>query len=227
MPGFEPGTSPTRTARATRLRYTPNGNRVSEPMRVLCLGLDGADYDLVRKLLAQGRLPTLARLSRAGNVRAAQVDDSGLHADRMVVVPHRAQPGRATASSPSPRIPTEEAAGLENAASRAGAPLWRYLGAAGIRSAFVTVPFTHPPEPLSGMIVTGFGGPRARRSSPLGARNAILAAHPDLRVSRHPADLRTSRPRPPRSWGTSTRSRTSASSPSSSSPTSVSSASTS
>ena len=25
MPGFEPGTSPTRTARATRLRYTPLG----------------------------------------------------------------------------------------------------------------------------------------------------------------------------------------------------------
>jgi hypothetical protein len=25
VPGFEPGTSPTRTARATRLRYTPNG----------------------------------------------------------------------------------------------------------------------------------------------------------------------------------------------------------
>jgi hypothetical protein len=24
VPGFEPGTSPTRTARATRLRYTPN-----------------------------------------------------------------------------------------------------------------------------------------------------------------------------------------------------------
>jgi dinuclear metal center YbgI/SA1388 family protein len=30
VPGFEPGTSPTRTARATRLRYTPNGHRVSD-----------------------------------------------------------------------------------------------------------------------------------------------------------------------------------------------------
>ncbi|MGH3114213.1 MAG: alkaline phosphatase family protein, partial [Gaiellaceae bacterium] len=35
-------------------------------MRVLCLGLDGADYDLVRELLGQGRLPTLARLSSEG-----------------------------------------------------------------------------------------------------------------------------------------------------------------
>ena len=33
-------------------------------MRVLCFGLDGADYDLVKDLLAQGKLPTLARLSR-------------------------------------------------------------------------------------------------------------------------------------------------------------------
>ena len=35
-------------------------------MRVLCLGLDGADYDLVRRLLDGGRLPTLARLARDG-----------------------------------------------------------------------------------------------------------------------------------------------------------------
>lgn len=35
-------------------------------MRVLCFGLDGADYDLVRDLLAQGKLPTLSRLSREG-----------------------------------------------------------------------------------------------------------------------------------------------------------------
>ena len=35
-------------------------------MRLLCLGLDGADYDLVRELIANGRLPTLARLSREG-----------------------------------------------------------------------------------------------------------------------------------------------------------------
>ena len=53
----------------------------------------------------------------------------------------------------------------------------------------MTVPFTHPPEPLNGILVTGFGGPRRPEIVPLAARNAILTSHPDLRVSRHPSDL--------------------------------------
>ncbi|HVY61960.1 MAG TPA: alkaline phosphatase family protein, partial [Planctomycetota bacterium] len=36
-------------------------------MRLLVLGLDGADYDLVRRLLAEGRLPTIGRLARDGS----------------------------------------------------------------------------------------------------------------------------------------------------------------
>ena len=157
-------------------------------MRVLCLGLDGADYDLVRKLLAQGRLPTLAGLSRRGTFGALRSTIpaftptawssflTGLNPAGHGIFAFTANPNRG-------------GGGLENAASRAGAPLWRYLSAAGIRSAFVTVPFTHPPEPLSGLIVTGFGGPPRPEIVPLAARNAILSAHPDLRVSRHPADL--------------------------------------
>src|SRR5688500_6158246 len=154
-------------------------------MRVLCLGLDGADYDLVRKLLAQGRLPTLAKLSREGTFGALRSTIpaftptawssflTGLNPAGHGIFAFTANPNRGGGR-------------LENAASRAGAPLWRYLGAASVRSAFVTVPFTHPPEPLSGLIVTGFGGPRRPEIVPLPARNAILAAHPDLRASRHP-----------------------------------------
>jgi predicted AlkP superfamily phosphohydrolase/phosphomutase len=157
-------------------------------MRVLCLGLDGADYDLVHNLLAEGRLPTLARLSRKGTF--------GPLRSTIPAFTPTAWSSFLTGLNPAGHgifaftsNPNRGGGRLENAASRAGAPLWRYLGAAGIRSAFVTVPFTHPPEPLSGMIVTGFGGPRRPEIVPLAARNAILAAHPDLRVSRHPADL--------------------------------------
>jgi predicted AlkP superfamily phosphohydrolase/phosphomutase len=158
-------------------------------MRLLCLGLDGADYDLVRELLAQGRLPTLARLSSEGTF--------GPLRSTIPAFTPTAWSSFLTGLNPAGHgifaftsNPNRGGGRLENAASRGGAPLWRYLGASGIRSAFVTVPFTHPPEPLSGLIVTGFGGPRRPEIVPLDARNAILAAHPDLRVSRHPSDLR-------------------------------------
>ena len=158
-------------------------------MRVLCLGLDGADYDLVSRLLAQGRLPTLAGLAREGTFGALRSTIpaftptawssflTGLNPAGHGIFAFTANPNRGGGGR------------LESAASRAGAPLWRYLAAAGVRSAFVTVPFTHPPEPFSGLIVTGFGGPRRPEIVPLSARNAILTAHPDLRASRHPADL--------------------------------------
>jgi predicted AlkP superfamily phosphohydrolase/phosphomutase len=158
-------------------------------MRVLCLGLDGADYDLVRDLLVQGRLPSLARLSREGvfgplrstipafTPTAWSSFLTGLNPGGHGIFAFTSNPNRGGGR-------------LESAASRAGAPLWRYLGAAGVRSAFVTVPFTHPPEPVRGVLVTGFGGPRRPEIVPLSARNAILAAHPDLRTARRPADLR-------------------------------------
>ncbi|MGH3028823.1 MAG: alkaline phosphatase family protein, partial [Gaiellaceae bacterium] len=157
-------------------------------MRVLCLGLDGADYDLVRELLAQGRLPTLGRLSREGTF--------GPLRSTIPAFTPTAWSSFLTGLNPAGHgifaftsNPNRGGGRLESAASRAGAPLWRYLGAAGIRSAFVTVPFTHPAEQLSGILVTGFGGPRHPEIVPLAARNAILTSHPDLRVSRHPSDL--------------------------------------
>jgi predicted AlkP superfamily phosphohydrolase/phosphomutase len=154
-------------------------------MRVLCLGLDGADYDLVLELLPQGRLPTLARLAREGAfgpLRSTIPAFTPTAWSSLLTGLNPAGHGIFAFTS----NPNRGGGRLESAASRAGAPLWRYLGAAGIRSAFVTVPFTHPPEPLAGILVTGFGGPRHPEIVPLSARNAILAAHPDLRVSRHP-----------------------------------------
>jgi hypothetical protein len=65
-------------------------------------------------------------------------------------------------------------------------PLWRFLGAAGIRSAFITVPFTYPPEPIAGLLVTGWGGPQRPEILPALARDRIFAAHPDLVTAQSP-----------------------------------------
>jgi predicted AlkP superfamily phosphohydrolase/phosphomutase len=154
-------------------------------MRVLCLGLDGADYDLVRDLLAQGKLPTVGRLARAGTFGPLRSTIpaftptawssflTGLNPGGHGIFSFSSNPNRATGR-------------LESAASRAGTPLWRMLGAAGIRSAFVTVPFTHPPEALRGVMVTGFGGPQRPEIVPPAARAAILSSHPDLVTAHHP-----------------------------------------
>lgn len=101
-------------------------------MRVLCFGLDGADYDLVRDLLAQGKLPTRSKLSRDGAFGPLRSTIppltpvawssflTGLNPGGHGIFGFSANPQRAVMR-------------LESAANRAGAPLWRILGAAGIR----------------------------------------------------------------------------------------------
>lgn len=154
-------------------------------MRVLCLGLDGADYDLVRDLLARGRLPTLGRLAREGAF--------GPLRSTIPAVTPTAWSSFLTGLNPAGHgifnfstNPNRSPQRVESAASRAGTPLWRLLGAAGIRSAFVSIPFTYPPEPIEGILVTGYGGPSRPEILPAAARERILAAHPGLVTAHHP-----------------------------------------
>src|SRR5205823_9038982 len=46
--------------------------------------------------------------------------------------------------------------------------------------AWIPVPFTYPPEPLGGVMVSGFGGPQRPAVVPEGAAQAIARSHPDL-----------------------------------------------
>jgi predicted AlkP superfamily phosphohydrolase/phosphomutase len=154
-------------------------------MRILCLGLDGADHELVRDLVAQGRLPTIARLARDGafgrlrstipavTPTAWSSFLTGLNPAGHGIFNFTTNANRATQR-------------VENAASRGGAPFWRALGEAGIRSAFVGIPFTYPPEPIAGVLVTGYGGPFRPTVLPGSAAERIFADYPDLVTAHHP-----------------------------------------
>jgi predicted AlkP superfamily phosphohydrolase/phosphomutase len=147
--------------------------------RVLCFGLDGGDHELVARLIREGELPTLASLSASGAFGPLRSTIpaftptawssllTGMNPASHGIFGFSTNPNRATRR-------------LDSAASRAGTPLWRLLGAAGIRSAFITVPFTYPAEPIDGIIVTGFGGPQYPEILPVTVANRILAAHPNL-----------------------------------------------
>ena len=154
-------------------------------MKVLVLGLDGADYDLVCTLLGQGRLPTIARLAGQGSF--------GPLRSTIPAVTPTAWSSFLTGLNPAGHgifnfstNPNRSPQRVESAASRAGTPLWRLLGRAGLRSAFVTVPFTYPAEPIDGVVVTGYGGPERPQILPAEARSRIDAAYPGFVTAHHP-----------------------------------------
>jgi predicted AlkP superfamily phosphohydrolase/phosphomutase len=154
-------------------------------MRVLCLGMDGADHGLVGELLEQGRLPTLAGIVRDGAygpLRSTLPAVTPTAWSSFLTGLDPAGHGIFNFSTNANRAPSR----VESARSRSGTPLWRTLGAAGIRSAFVTVPFTYPAEEIDGIVVSGYGGPATPQITPPAAGAAIRAVHPGLVTAHHP-----------------------------------------
>lgn len=128
--------------------------------RVLVVGWDGATWDLIDPLLAQGRMPHLARLLERGS--QAVLDST------IVPISSAAWVGAVTGRDPAHSgvygffepIPDTYDVTLISARSIRATPLWRTLGRRGGRSLVVGVPVTWPPEPIEGVLVSGMLAPR-------------------------------------------------------------------
>ena len=154
-------------------------------MRTLVLSLDGGDYELISSLVQRGRMPTLARLAREGTFGPLE--------STIPAVTPTAWSSFLTGLNPAGHgifnfasNPNRDTQRVESAASRTGTPLWRYLGRAGARSAFIGIPFTYPPEDIAGIVVTGYGGPEHPAITPPNMRERVHAVHPDYLTAHHP-----------------------------------------
>lgn len=128
------------------------------PTPVLVFGADGADHGIVTEMIQAGRLPTIARMSREGMFGPLESTEPPLTPVAWSTFLTGLQPGRHGIFNFSAN-PYREGHRIYSAADRGGAPIWRYLDAAGLRTASVLVPFTYPVEPLNGVVVSGYGGP--------------------------------------------------------------------
>ncbi|MCF1182794.1 alkaline phosphatase family protein [Marichromatium gracile] len=128
--------------------------------RVMVFGMDGATFDIMQPLLDAGRLPNLARLIARG--ASGTLDSS---------VPELSPPAWTsfmTGVTPGAHGVNDffgpvEAGSYEtrffNASYRRRPPLWSLLSARGRRSCVLNVPFTFPPDPINGVMVSGMDTP--------------------------------------------------------------------
>ena len=153
-------------------------------MRVLCLGMDGADHGLVGELLEQGRLPTLAGIMRDGAygpLRSTLPAATPTAWSSFLTGLNPARHGIFNFSTNANRAPSR----VESARSRSGTPLWRTLGAAG-----------HPLGVRDGAVhLSGRGDRRDRR--PGLRRPGDAADHAGGGRRRDPARPPRPRHRPP------------------------------
>ena len=127
--------------------------------QLLVIGLDGATLDLVVPWVAAGHLPALERLMTAGawGPLRSTLPPATFPAWTSLVT--GVNPGRHGILDFVERIPGTLRVRFVNGSQRRTPALWTRLSAAGRRVAVLTVPATYPPEPVNGVMVSGFDSP--------------------------------------------------------------------
>jgi predicted AlkP superfamily phosphohydrolase/phosphomutase len=127
--------------------------------KFLIFGLDGATFDLIEPWAAAGKLPNLARLL----ARSA----SGRMASTIPPMTFPAWNTFMTGKNPGKHgiFDFTQREGLEiqivNARHRREKTVWQILSDAGKRVAVVGVPVCYPPDPINGVMISGFDAPMA------------------------------------------------------------------
>jgi len=150
-------------------------------MKTAIIGLDGATFDIIKPLASAGRLPVLSRLMREG-VSAPL---------RSTILPN-SFPGWASCTTGtsegmhgvfSPFIKNQSNYGVRAMSGRdiMTRPIWDLLTENRARSIVLNVPTTYPPEPISGLMVTGMLTPsrESQFTYPPTLKSELLAEIPD------------------------------------------------
>jgi len=127
--------------------------------RVVVVGLDGATFDLIQPWVAQGKLPTLARLLHTS---AWAPLESVLHpftAQAWTSMVTGANQGKHRIFDFWERDFSTYGFRLTNASFRALPALWTLLSQAGRHVIVLNVPMTYPPEKVNGVLVSGWDTP--------------------------------------------------------------------
>ncbi len=128
---------------------------------LIIIGLDGATFDILDPLFAQGRLPTLMRLAQGGlrTELRSTLPPATLPAWTSFLT--GTNPGRHGVTDIFVRSPGTYALRPASGQLRQVPTFVARFSAVGRRVACLGVPGTYPPEPINGICIAGFDSPGA------------------------------------------------------------------
>ncbi|RME43072.1 MAG: hypothetical protein D6796_13550 [Caldilineae bacterium] len=135
-----------------------NKQSSSKP-RVLVLGLDGGTFDIIKPMVAQGKLPTLARLLQNGAHSVLRSTHPPITPSAWLSFAIGKNPGKHGVFDFQKVNPQTYQFYPVPAGQHGQKSLWRLISEAGGQVVVLDVPFTYPPEPVNGCIITGYGTP--------------------------------------------------------------------
>ena len=132
----------------------PRQTSPTRPKRVLLIGWDAADWQLITPLIAQGHMPTLARMIEqgvSGNLASMQPMLSPLLWNSIATGKRPDQHGVHGFTEPDPNAATVRPV---SSTSRNCKALWNIATQAGLRTHVVGWYASHPAEPILGTMVS-------------------------------------------------------------------------
>ena len=158
--------------------------------RVVVVGLDGATWSIIRPLVEQGYLPTLAALLSHSGWATLRSVQPPLSPPAWTSFMTGANPGKTRIFDFIGRAP-DGGFRLVNGQWRALPSLWRLLSDAGYRVGVINVPMTYPPEPVNGVLIAGMDAPVKDRAigHPPDIDHRLRKAGISYRVDVHPSRL--------------------------------------
>ena len=134
----------------------------NDKLKLLVLGLDGADFEMVKDLAGQGKLPNMKRIMEEGCWGKLRSTIPPVTAPAWTSFMTGKNPGAHGIFHWRTYDPTLYTCMNEELVSTklfAGTTFWDHLGREGYTSGIITVPVTYPVWPLRGIMVAGYPCP--------------------------------------------------------------------
>ncbi len=131
--------------------------------KVLVIGWDGATFDMIGPLAAEGRLPHVASLMRNGSWGRLESTTPPLTPVAWTSLATGVNPGKHGVYDAMVFNPRENRMSFINASHRKVQPIWSMLSAHGRKVGVMNVPVTYPPDPVNGSFISGMFTPEEAR----------------------------------------------------------------
>jgi len=138
---------------------------LSEDVRVMVIGLDGATFDLILPWVRQGYLPAFKRLMENGSWGPLESTLPPMTGPAWSSFITGKNPGKHGIFDFMIRNPEGYNGITINASYRKGRSFWSLLEAQNKKAVIFNVPITYPPERLKGAMVSGFLTPPGAKDS--------------------------------------------------------------
>lgn len=127
--------------------------------RLAIIGIDGATYDIIRPMVADGELPHIARILSEGSSGELASTEPPITPPAWVSMMTGLNPGRHGVYHFVRRSVGSYGLSLVDSSSFAGRELFSLLSRRGWRVGGFAVPMTYPPFPVNGYLVSGIPMP--------------------------------------------------------------------